>query len=50
MTLEPLAIGLVLLSALMHAGWNLLAKLGPDRLCRVRVWEDPTLFVDYDGA
>jgi 6-pyruvoyltetrahydropterin/6-carboxytetrahydropterin synthase len=33
------------------AVWELLApKLGPDRLCRVRVWEDPTLFVDYDGA
>jgi hypothetical protein len=24
-------------------------KLGPDRLALVRVWEDPTLFVDYDG-
>jgi len=33
------------------AVWDLLApKLGPDRLSRVRVWEDPTLFVDYDGA
>jgi len=31
--------------------WDLLAaKLGGDRLARVRVWEDPTLFVDYDGA
>jgi 6-pyruvoyltetrahydropterin/6-carboxytetrahydropterin synthase len=31
--------------------WDLLVpKLGPDRLARVRVWEDPTLFVDYDGA
>jgi len=30
--------------------WELLApKLGPDRLHRVRVWEDPTLFVDYEG-
>jgi len=30
--------------------WDLLAaKLGGDRLARVRVWEDPTLFVDYDG-
>jgi 6-pyruvoyltetrahydropterin/6-carboxytetrahydropterin synthase len=30
--------------------WDLLApKLGPDRLALVRVWEDPTLFVDYDG-
>jgi 6-pyruvoyltetrahydropterin/6-carboxytetrahydropterin synthase len=33
------------------AVWELLApKLGPDRLTRVRVWEDPTLFVDYDGT
>jgi 6-pyruvoyltetrahydropterin/6-carboxytetrahydropterin synthase len=33
------------------AVWELLApKLGPERLARVRVWEDPTLFVDYDGA
>jgi 6-pyruvoyltetrahydropterin/6-carboxytetrahydropterin synthase len=32
------------------AVWELLApELGPDRLARVRVWEDPTLFVDYDG-
>jgi len=31
--------------------WDLLVpKLGPDRLSRVRVWEDPTLFVDYHGA
>jgi 6-pyruvoyltetrahydropterin/6-carboxytetrahydropterin synthase len=33
------------------AVWELLApKLGPDRLHRVRVWEDPALFVDYDGS
>jgi 6-pyruvoyltetrahydropterin/6-carboxytetrahydropterin synthase len=32
------------------AVWELLwPKLGPDRLALVRVWEDPTLFVDYDG-
>jgi len=31
--------------------WDLLAaKLGGDRLARVRVWEAPTLFVDYDGS
>jgi len=30
--------------------WGLLvAKLGPDRLWQVRVWEDETLFVDYRG-
>jgi 6-pyruvoyltetrahydropterin/6-carboxytetrahydropterin synthase len=33
------------------AVWELLVpKLGADRLTRVRVWEDPTLFVDYDGS
>lgn len=32
------------------AVWELLApKLGADRLWQVRVWEDPTLFVDYRG-
>jgi 6-pyruvoyltetrahydropterin/6-carboxytetrahydropterin synthase len=31
--------------------WELLGpKIGADRLARVRVWEDPTLFVDYDGT
>lgn len=30
--------------------WELLApKLGPDRLWQVRVWEDPTLYVEYGG-
>lgn len=32
------------------AVWELLApKLGAERLWQVRVWEDPTLFVDYRG-
>jgi len=32
------------------AVWELLApKLGPERLWCVRVWEDPTLYVDYYG-
>jgi len=31
--------------------WDLLvAKLGGDRLASVRVWEDATLWVEYDGA
>jgi 6-pyruvoyltetrahydropterin/6-carboxytetrahydropterin synthase len=31
--------------------WELLApKLGLDRLWQVRVWEDPTLYVDYRGG
>jgi 6-pyruvoyltetrahydropterin/6-carboxytetrahydropterin synthase len=30
--------------------WEILApKLGADQLARVRVWEDPTLYVDYAG-
>ena len=33
------------------AVWELLApKLGGDRLASVRVWEDATLWVEYDGA
>ncbi len=33
------------------AVWELLApKLGADRLWQVRVWEDPTLYVDYRGG
>jgi len=33
------------------AVWDLLApKLGGDRLAAVRVWEDATLSVEYDGA
>ena len=32
------------------AVWDLLApKLGADRLWRVRLWEDPTFYVDYYG-
>ena len=31
--------------------WDLLiAKLGEERLWQVRIWEDPTLYVDYRGA
>ena len=31
--------------------WDLLlAKLGEDRLWQVRLWEDPTLYVDYRGG
>jgi 6-pyruvoyltetrahydropterin/6-carboxytetrahydropterin synthase len=35
---------------LVRAFWDLLApKLGPDRLWRIRLWEDPTFYVDYYG-
>ena len=31
--------------------WDLLVpKLGGERLWQVRVWEDPTLYVDYSGS
>jgi 6-pyruvoyltetrahydropterin/6-carboxytetrahydropterin synthase len=30
--------------------WDLLAaKLGTERLANLRLWEDPTLYVDYRG-
>jgi 6-pyruvoyltetrahydropterin/6-carboxytetrahydropterin synthase len=33
------------------AVWDLLVpSLGVDRLAQVRLWEDPTLFVDYRGG
>ena len=41
MTLEPLDLGLVLVSALMHAGWNLIAKIGGDRLVAIAVIKVP---------
>src|SRR5215467_9227631 len=35
---------------LVHAAWGLLApKLG-ERLHRLRLWEDPTFYVEYFGA
>ena len=34
----------------MRVAWDLLAaKLGADRLANLRLWEDPTLYVDYRG-
>jgi drug/metabolite transporter (DMT)-like permease len=43
MTLEPAALVLVLVSALMHAGWNLIAKLGADRLVAMAVMKVPNM-------
>ena len=38
------------LENLVRVAWELLAaKLGPDRLASLRLWEDPTLYVDYRG-
>ena len=45
MTLEPLALVLVLVSALMHAGWNLIAKIGGDRLVAMAVIKVPNTLV-----
>lgn len=41
--LEPTAFFLVLLSAAMHAGWNLIAKLGDDRLVAMAVLKAPNI-------
>jgi 6-pyruvoyltetrahydropterin/6-carboxytetrahydropterin synthase len=36
---------------LVRAMWDLLApKLGGERLYRLRLWEDPTFYVEYFGA
>ena len=36
---------------LVRACWDLLApKLGAERLHRLRLWEDPTFYVEYFGA
>lgn len=36
---------------LVRAAWDLLVpKLGQERLWRLRLWEDPTFYVDYFGA
>jgi drug/metabolite transporter (DMT)-like permease len=45
MTLEPLPLVLVLISALMHAGWNLIAKLGNDRLVAMAIMKVPNIAV-----
>jgi len=42
-TLDPVALVLVLMSALMHAGWNLIAKLGNDRLVAMAVMKFPNM-------
>jgi 6-pyruvoyltetrahydropterin/6-carboxytetrahydropterin synthase len=49
---DPLFAGTVPTTEnLAIAIWELLVpKLGADRLWRVRVWEDPTLYVDYQGG
>ncbi len=36
---------------LVRAAWNLLEpKIGRERLWRLRLWEDPTFYVDYFGS
>ena len=51
LTADPLFRGKVPTTEnLAIAVWELLApKLGADRLWQVRVWEDPTLYVDVRG-
>jgi drug/metabolite transporter (DMT)-like permease len=45
LTLEPLALALVLLAALMHAGWNAIAKLGHDSLTAMAIMKAPNMLV-----
>lgn len=45
MTLESLPLALVLVSALMHAGWNLIGKLGSDRLVAMALMKAPNMLV-----
>lgn len=36
---------------IVRAAWDLLVpKLGAERLWRLRLWEDPTFYMDYFGA
>lgn len=45
MSVEPGPLALVLLAALMHAGWNLIAKAGGDRLVTLAVIKLPNVLV-----
>lgn len=45
MTLDPTIVALVLLSALMHAGWNAVVKMGNDRLLALLLVKGPTMAV-----
>lgn len=45
MSLDPSVLALVLLSALMHAGWNLLAKRGHDVLVAVALIKAPNIAI-----
>jgi drug/metabolite transporter (DMT)-like permease len=43
--LDPLPLALVLLAALMHAGWNTIAKIGHDGLTTVALMKVPNMLV-----
>jgi drug/metabolite transporter (DMT)-like permease len=45
MPLDSFVVALVLLSALMHAGWNLIAKTGGDRLLAMATMKAPNMLV-----
>lgn len=51
LTADPLFAGRIPTTEnVVRAAWELLApKLGADRLYRLRLWEDPTLSVEYLG-
>ncbi len=45
MTLDPFVVGLVLLAALMHAGWNAIVKTGGDGLLMFVLLKAPTMAI-----
>jgi len=45
MSLDALPLALVLLAALMHAGWNMIAKLGDDRLVAMALIKAPNILL-----
>ncbi|MBM3950049.1 MAG: EamA family transporter [Rhodospirillales bacterium] len=45
MAVDPAIVALVLLAALMHAGWNAVVKMGNDRLLALLLVKAPTMLV-----
>lgn len=45
MTFDPAIVSLVLLSAMMHAAWNAVVKMGSDRLLALLLVKGPTMIV-----
>ncbi len=45
MTFDPFVVGLVLLAALLHAGWNAIVKVGSDGLLMFVLFKVPTMVI-----